>query len=295
MKIVKKLKILPTLEQVLVTPVIHKIYSEKLLSHQLIFCINSGRAGSNYLAELLGTTEEIISYHEPDPAMNGSYLSLINQYDYNYSFKKRRIKSQSIKNILLKLPKDKIYCETNHMFIKTFFDVVIHDFKNIEVIILRRRLASVLKSFIELGYFSSKNPNWSGWMSSPNAVTSAISCIASDQNLDQYDLCIAYLIDIEARAIRFQKTYSWLKIHEVRLESLIEFSNIQELCKQLKVTPTEKTENMYKVKINQRSSAKLKYGTQQVGIDYCQQRIKQYIDKATQKGIVIPSLPFILE
>lgn len=295
MKIVTKLKILPRLNSVLIDPVIHKIYSEKLLSHKLIFCINSGRSGSNYLAGLLGTTEEILSYHEPSPAMNGDYTSLINQYEYNYSFNKRKIKSQAIKNILLKLPRDKIYCETNHMFIKTFFDVVIHDFKNIEVIILRRRLASVLKSFIELGYFSSKNPNWSGWMSSPNAVTSAIPCIASDQNLDQYDLCIAYLIDIEARAIRFQKTYPSLKTHEVRLESLSDFLNIQELCQQLKVTPTEETENMYKVKINQRSSAKAKYGTQDVAIDYCQERIKQYVEKATQKGIVIPSLPFILE
>jgi len=60
------------------------------------------------------------------------------------------------------------------MFIKTYFDVIMNDFLNVDVIILRRDIASVLKSFIELGYFSKSNKMWPKWMHYPDAVTSAI-------------------------------------------------------------------------------------------------------------------------
>jgi hypothetical protein len=269
--------------------IVNQLYSDKIFSHRLVFCINSGRSGSQYLAELLGTAEEVISYHEPQPPMTGDFLSLINNNNYSDSLRVRKIKSHTIKNVIRNFPEGKIYCETNHMFIKTFFDIVCKDFKKIDVIILRRYLPSVLKSFIELGYFSEKNPNWPLWMSSPNAVTAAISCLDKDENLDQYDRCIAYLIDIEARAIRFQKEYPLIPTHEVRLESLNNYEQIKELFKRLKITPTKNTEAIYTEKINQRSGTKIKYQEIPVSLNYCEERINRYINLATEKGIVIPS------
>jgi len=268
---------------------LNRIYSKKILSHRLIFSINSGRSGSQYLAELLGTAKEVISYHEPQPPMTGDFLSLINNNNYSNSVRIRKIKSHIIKNNIRKFSEGKIYCETNHMFIKTFFDIVCKDFKKIDVIILRRYLPSVLKSFIELGYFSDKNPNWPLWMSSPNAVTAAISCLDQDENMDQCDRCIAYLIDIEARALRFQKEYPCIPTHEIRLESLNNYKNIQELFKKLRITPTKKTETMYTEKINQRSGSKSKYQEVPISLAYCEERINKYIDSATDKGISIPS------
>lgn len=268
---------------------LNQIYSKKILNHRLIFCINSGRSGSQYLAELLDTAEEVTSYHEPQPPMTGDFLSLINNNNYRNSVRIRKIKSHIIKNNIRKFPKGKIYCETNHMFIKTFFDIICKDFKKIDVIILRRYLPSVLKSFLELGYFSDKNPNWPLWMSNPNAVTAAIPCLDKDENMDQCDRCIAYLIDIEARAIRFQKEYPLIPIHEIRLESLNNYEQIKELFNRLKIIPTKNTEAMYTEKINQRSSTKTKYQETPVSLNYCEERINRYVSLATEKGIAIPS------
>jgi hypothetical protein len=212
---------------------------------------------------------------------------MINDNPYADSFHERYIKNHAIKNKLLRLPKGTIYCETNHMFIKTFFDVVLSEFKKVDVIILRRELSLVLKSFIQLGYFSNRNSNWPHWMSSPGAKTAALKCIAADEVLDQYDLCIAYLFDIEARAIRFQNDYPWVRIHEVRVESLSDYSNVQKLFANLAVTPTNETSKFYMKKINVREEMKNEVNDN-VDLEYCKERIAMYLDKAKTMGISLP-------
>ena len=273
----------------IIKPIQHFINNQRIANHRLIFCINSGRAGSNYLSELLATAEEVVSYHEAHPRMTGDYLTLINQKDYAKSFAKRKFKSSGIKDLLLGFPDNKIYFESNHMFIKTFFDVVIQEFSKVEVIILRRYLPKVLKSFIELGYFSEKNQSWKFWMSSPNAATAAIPCIDTDQNLDQWDLSIAYLIDIEARAMRFKEQYPNIKTYEVRLESLNDFAKVTSFFKEINITPTQATKAICSKQINQRPGSKKKYGgSQDVSVSYCRERIEQYIEKAQALNISIP-------
>ncbi|MBF2055645.1 MAG: hypothetical protein IGQ45_00185 [Cyanobacterium sp. T60_A2020_053] len=269
--------------------IFNKLNEKKIQNHRLIFYINSGRSGSQYLAELLGTAKEVVSFHEPAPPMTGDFLTLANTLDYNNNKSKRirRIKSYTIKNYLRNLPENKVYCETNHMFIKTFFDVICEDFKQVNVIILRRYLPSVLKSFVELGYFSDRHPNWHLWMSRPDAVTSAIPCL-NYQELDQYDRCIAYLIDIEARAIRFQQEYPSIITSEVRLESLNNYQNVLELFETLSITPTQATETIYTEKINQRSNLKIMGKENTVSLADCEERINNYIDIAIAQGVKVP-------
>jgi hypothetical protein len=227
------------------------------------------------------------SYHEPKPQMIGNYLHMINDKPYAESFHERHIKNYAIKKLLLRFPKGKIYCETNHMFIKTFFDVVLSEFKKVDVIILRRELSLVLKSFIQLGYFSNRNKNWPHWMSRPGAKTAALKCIAADEVLDQYDLCTAYLLDTEARAVRFKNDYPWVRTHEVRIESLSDYSNVQKLLTNLAITPTNETSKLYIEKINVREEMKNEVNNN-VDLEYCKERIAMYLDKANSMGISLP-------
>lgn len=255
---------------------------------RLIFCINSGRAGSNYLAELLGTAREVISFHEADPNMAGKYLHSLHKCSYAETRGERRIKSEAIKKILKSFSRDQVYCETNHMFIKTFFDVIIEDFEYVEVIILRRQLALVLKSFIELNYFTNKNEIWPDWMSSPNAQTAAIRCISQDEKLDQYDLCIAYLIDIEARIGRFRREYPWIKTHDVRLEALNDYKNVERLFDDLLITSTKKTKKITGRIVNVRHQRKREFNNK-AQVRYCRERIDLYLTKAKSMGMQLPN------
>ena len=256
-------------------------------SNRAIFCISSGRSGSNYLAELLGTAREVVSFHEPEPTMTAEYLEMVNSQPYSDTKVLRQTKAETVNPMLAALRSDKVYCETNHMFIKTFFDVVIDNIETIDVIILRRDIRQVLRSFIELKYFSDGNTEWSKWMTSPNAVTSAVPAIAPDEQLDQYDLCIAYLIDIEARAQRFKMEYPWISVHEVELSDLNIKDRVLQLFTDLGVTPSWRTIRMIGKKVNQRRQKKNDYNNP-ADFEYCSERILQYIEKATSKGICLP-------
>ena len=254
---------------------------------RLIFCINSGRSGSRYLSQLLTTADGVNSFHEAKPPMIDDYLQMVTRAPYAESFRARKVKVDAIKATLRKMRGNQVYAESNHMFIKTFFDVVLDAFKNVDVIILRRDLTQVLKSFIELNYFTDKNPNSVRWMSSPNAATAALRAIAPDEHLDQYDRTIAYLLDIEARALRFQREFPNVPTHEVRLESLNEYSAVAELLARLRINPTPATQEMLGERVNPKTHRKEKFANPTT-IEICQERIQQYIERAKQAGIDVP-------
>ena len=264
-----------------------KCVNKKTGSNRAIFCISPGRSGSNYLAELLGTAREVVSLHEPEPTMTAEYLEMVNTHPYDDTKVFRKTKAEAINRFLLSMGPNQVYCETNHMFIKTFFDVVIDSIDSIKVIFLRRDIRQVLRSFIELKYFTNENMEWHKWMTSPNAVTAALPAIYPDSQLDQYDLCIAYLLDIEARAQRFYKDYPSVQVHEIELSTLNNYDRVFRLFNELDVTPTRRTHKIIGLKINQRRQRK-KHFNNPIDFEYCNRRITEYIDKAKSKGICVP-------
>ena len=99
--------------------------------------------------------------------MTGSYLRRVQNAPLSQSMLPRRIKIAAINRRLAAMEPQQVYAETSHMFIKTFADVVLDYYQNVEVIVLRRQLDQVLRSCMELGWFSQRNPIWQLWMSVP--------------------------------------------------------------------------------------------------------------------------------
>ena len=252
---------------------------------RLIFCINSGRCGSQFLASLLGSCTNVAAYHESRPFMTHDIIDLVNTKHYHQSFWSRSFKAGFIRRSLSDLPPKGIYCDTSQMFIKTFFDIALCAFPGqVEVIILRRYLPAVLKSYLELDCFN-KSLGPFRWMTSPNARTAAIRCINEDDKLDTANLIIAYLIDIEARAQRFIRDHTDVKIYQVTLDSLSQPGGSSLLLRDLAFQPTVKTGKVVHFgKVNCRNQNKRSI----VDLGYCEQRIAQYIQKAELCGIEIP-------
>ena len=240
-----------------------------------LFCINAGRSGSNYLAEILGTAQGVAAFHEAEPAMQGTPLHRVNTAPLSSSYAERRVKLDGIARLLAGRPWATMYAETNHMFIKTFFDVVLHELHEVEVIHLRRDPARVLKSFVEMGYFSSLNQVWPDWMSSPNAVTAACRAPAEDQALDQFDRCIAYLQDIDARAARFRRDYPWVVVHDVRLEDIVAPEGVLALFERLRITSTVRTAEVAGQVINDRIRTKERISNP-TDLEQCRRRLEEY-------------------
>ena len=260
----------------------------EVAGRHLIFCINSGRSGSKYLAELFSTAQQVRSFHEAEPKMNDPFIAMINAEPLASSRAARRVKAEAIAAFLRQAPPEETYAETNHTFIKTFYDVVLEDFHNVDVVILRRELSRVLKSFIELGYFSSLNPLSFSWMSSPNAATAALPTLGPDATLDQFDLCIAYLLDIEARARRFQADYPNVRTHEVRLEHLNQAAPVGRFLERLGLVPTAATRELCGRKMNERQRRKER-AQNPTTLEECRERLAAYLRRAEARGIEIPA------
>jgi hypothetical protein len=259
----------------------------ELRGRRLIFCINSGRSGSKYLAELLGSARGVRSFHEAPPSMSGTPLRLVNALPFEASREVRRAKVEGIARTVQGLGPDEVYAETNHMFIKTFFDVVLEACDTVEVVILRRSLPHVLKSFVELGYYSPLNPAALDWMSSPNAATAALPALAPDDALDPYDASIAYLLDIEARAQRFVRDHPRVPVHEARLEELVEAERAAAFLARLGLVPGERTWQVVGTRINERRHRK-RLIDNPTTLDECRRRLESYIARALAAGIRIP-------
>ncbi len=264
------------------------ILSKKISNTKCVFCINSGRVGSQSLAELLNRVMGVAAYHEPYPQINGMNVFYANEMALNKSKEKRWYKTEEIaKKIFFNYFRlKKVYVETSNMFIKTFYDVVLDYFKNIEIIVLRRDFIKTLRSFIELGYFTSLNSNWEDWMTSPNATSAAIKAINTDEEMDQIDLTIAYLIDIEARTERFIQQYPNIKIHYFHTEYLNDSKKVEELFNNLGFKTNKKIIESGKSVKNSKNIDKRK---NPIHTDkYLKERVLNYFSIMSKKEIPIP-------
>lgn len=221
-----------------------------------IFCINTGRAGSEYLSSLLSTAASTLAVHEPEPRMIDHYLRMVEKYPESKSTEERRIKVKAIRK-LGRSTFSRNYVETNHMFIKTFYDVVCHELKNVQVIHLYRHPLKVLKSFCELGYYSSKNKIWPKWMISPLSPFNELKFLGDSSN--SIDLSIAYILEIHARAILFQKKYPIINFVKTQTEDLNDRTKVKSLFNSLNLKMTKESEEMIGHVVNDRKTRKQKF------------------------------------
>ena len=266
--------------------------------NRLIFSINSGRSGSKYLSTLLGTAKEVVSYHEPDPDMAGRYVKYLPVSKHTLKtrmlalpirYKKFR-KVQAINKCLEAMQPDEVYAETNFQYILSFYDAIESNFHDrYSVVLMRRYLPKVLKSWIELGWFRPEHVPTRYWCYSAVAPSRAVAPVAPMKALDSFDQCIAYLLDVEGRAQRFLSQFPNVPVVQVRLEELKTQESISRLFSQLGITPTDETLEKAGDVVWARTKQKKKVG-RPVSAEYCRERIEKYIERCQQEGIVTPDL-----
>lgn len=259
---------------------------------RFIFCINSGRSGSQYLTELFSTEPRVASYHEAAPKMTGEMLRLAEKFPYEQTYAARKHKAAACRELLAANPGKSVYVETNHMFIKTFFDVIMGELAAagipVGVIILRRELARVVKSFVELGIYTDRNTYWPDWMPSVEACTRAIELPVPEASLTNIERIIAYLVDTEARAQRFLRDYPAANVFETRLELVgSETGEIVRLFSWAGLQVSDRTLALGGKPVNERVERKTVIGSATT-YEVCAEAIVNYLERCRLAGIQIP-------
>jgi hypothetical protein len=265
---------------------------DRLRGRRLIFCASSGRSGTHYLAQLIGSADNVHATHEAPPYMIGHHLRAVLEHPLHETYEQRRIKATVIRATLAGMPGNIAYAETNHMFIKTFHDVILNEFdpKGISVVILRRSLDKVLKSMLELGYFTPDNADWPLWMHLPQGSQLVAQTPQPIQELDDIDRAIGYLFDIEARQQAFASEHPDLDIVETRIEEIQTLDGGRGLLEQLRLKPGHRTDAVVGVRTNVRTSSRVR----SIDIQECRARIVDYHSQGVEQGIWVPDIDTVM-
>lgn len=267
-----------------------------------IFSINSGRSGSRYLSRLLGSANNVAAFHEADPDMAGRYVKWFPSAELTpkqmllaapvYAQKLRKI--VAIRRAMKGQPAGQIYAETNFQFILSFYDVAMRFFPSVDVVLMRRYLPKVLKSWMDLGWFKADHRHTPYWCGEPGNPGAAVKALASRDQLEPIDWCIWYLIDVEGRAQRFKQQYPAARVVEVRLEELNDLERVKAMFAQLEIEPGQETEDVVGKAVWARTHEKVKTGID-LPLEYCRERIEQYVERCRSAGIAVPDLPHMAE
>lgn len=124
------------------------------LNTPVVFVLSPGRSGTAYLASLFEGSTDVAAFHEPRPRMTSSARSRQGGSLAKTASTIWRIRQSS----------KPVYLESSHMFGRWFADEIIANFPNLKVVQLVREPAAIIRSCVELGYFSERNPWWKLWM-----------------------------------------------------------------------------------------------------------------------------------
>ena len=201
-----------------------------------IFCINPGRCGSDYLTELLSKAENAVSIHEGVPIMNGSPMQKFNAGDDS---ELRELMPLKMREIRKKSKNDrKIYCETNHSFIKGWGylipDVYVPQ-EVIGVIILRRDVDKTAYSLLRVHDVPGASEWARTWLLSPNSPRNLSQ---PGDNANPYALCKWYVEETYLRAEEYKRMFPKIRYIECELEQLNNYDFVVGMFSFLDLVPT---------------------------------------------------------
>ena len=120
---------------------------------------------------------------------------------------------------------DQVYVDTSHLFHKVFWDVVMDRFgstHHISVVIIRRDMALIMASLQHRGLFEDEMfaKEGSQWVHSADSKLSLTTPPRPFHASTPDERIIAYMIDVEAHAVRFRRAFPHVQVVETDLENL---------------------------------------------------------------------------
>lgn len=200
----------------------------------MVFSASPGRSGSGFLAFLLGASVDVNVGHERLPVMADTWLRRVARYGLEESHYDRRVKAETIRAEMSRLPIGVVYADSSHMFIKTFADVVFEEFQHdlISVVVLRRDPVSVAQSFFQLDELGPQRRAWHDFMPIPTA-TGMRFVLDVEEVESQFDLIFGCLVDNVVRTHEFRTETPDVNWVDAELSQIVTAHGAQKLFEQL--------------------------------------------------------------
>jgi len=182
-----------------------------------IFSINTGRCGSDYLTELLAQATNTVSLHEGLPMMNGEPMQ---QFNRGHPDALRQLMPLKLREIDKQQQSGKIYCETNHSYIKGWGYLLPDTYipqHNIGVVVLTRAVEKTIHSLLRVHEVPGQTAWSRTWYLDPQAEE---NLSAPPAMADRYGLCEWYVHETRLRAENYQRRFPQITYFECDLEQL---------------------------------------------------------------------------
>jgi hypothetical protein len=184
---------------------------------RLIFAVSTGRSGTAYLAQILGCVPDVSSHHEAKPKFSKALRPVQQDARLAYKF--------WIKEKLPIIAKDPapIYAETSHLFCKGFAEPLLDLGVVPDLIMLTRPYRQVALSFCRFGTIPGRTAQGLKYLVGP--ADPGVLSMPDWQEMDDYQLCFWYCLEIERRMSKYSEMFSGLGAQVVRV-SLEEISTL---------------------------------------------------------------------
>lgn len=216
-----------------------------------IFSINSGRSGSDYLTKLLSCSTNTVSIHEGFPIMNGIPMVKFNNDNESELKTLMPLKLKQIRKSVGH--KNKVYCETNHSFIKGWGYLLPDNYipqEEIAVIILRRNIQDTIYSLLRIHDIpgsSQANRTWYLPIKSEKNISNF------SENSNPYDICKWYINEINLRAEKYKYDFPKITYVESNLEDLNDYKIVLKIFRKLGLNPSDKLKTACGKPLNKRN------------------------------------------
>jgi hypothetical protein len=220
------------------------------MSIKYIFSINPGRSGSDYLTELLSKTVNAVSMHEGFPIMNGTAMQKFNEGDDS---ELRKLMPKKLEQIQRKSKNGrKIYCETNHSYIKGWGYLIPDEYipqEEIGVIILQRNIDRTAYSLLRIHDVPCASEFSRTWYLMPGGCR---NLSAPSENANPYELCKWYVEEIGLRAQEYKAQFPRITYVECDLEQLNNYDYVIQMFDIFGLKPLPQLKNVVGQPLNTR-------------------------------------------
>lgn len=174
--------------------------TDQLSSKRLIFSINAGRSGSQYLANILSHVGGVASFHEPHP----KFSDVMRQAQLDPGVARSFWAERKLPAIAA-VP-ETVYSETSHLFCKGFVEAFLDFGLAADLILLRRPHREIALSLYQIKCIPARSPDGLKFLLSP--ADPGVLALPNWERLTDYQLCYWYCLEIDRRMTQYHALFS---------------------------------------------------------------------------------------